>query len=329
MDDTLYDIARDFYMVNLHSMLVISKELHVPVYQLRKRFQKDGILRKSNDARCKVTPEVLERAVAAYHEGLSLTKIAHSIGVAESTLGRHFRAKNIKVINRQNIARMNENIFQIIDTEEKAYWLGFLYADGNVYKNRLTLCLKSTDKEHLIKFKRFLAYEGTLEYRKCLLKKTGKEYESYSLSFNNKKIADDLKRLGCVERKSLVLTFPCENNLPKYFHLDFIRGYIDGDGYIGWNEKKNAFRLGIVGTHDVLQNIANKLDLRIGKIQEKGNIFQIEWGGKYLVPYLEKLYGNANIYLDRKFKIYDNYKFKSKYIRNFTGYRKGNADIVR
>ena len=58
----------------------------------------------------------------------------------------------------------NENYFKIIDSEEKAYWLGFLYADGCItrfYRNEklksmsLELTLQSNDIEHLKKFLKF------------------------------------------------------------------------------------------------------------------------------------------------------------------------------
>ena len=52
----------------------------------------------------------------------------------------------------------DEHSFDVIDTEEKAYWLGFLYADGNVSntKNEVGITLQSSDIKHLYKFKTFL-----------------------------------------------------------------------------------------------------------------------------------------------------------------------------
>ena len=52
----------------------------------------------------------------------------------------------------------NSNIFEKIDTEEKAYWLGFLYADGYVDPERgeIILGLAEKYKEHINKFINFL-----------------------------------------------------------------------------------------------------------------------------------------------------------------------------
>ena len=71
-------------------------------------------------------------------------------------LSNYFKSKGIK-INPNGKQNINSNIFNTIDTEEKAYWLGFLYADGNVLDNNtISLELSTVDKEHLIKFNSFL-----------------------------------------------------------------------------------------------------------------------------------------------------------------------------
>ena len=52
----------------------------------------------------------------------------------------------------------NEHFFDTIDTQEKAYWLGFLFADGNVsnISNTVSISLKGDDIAHLEKFKIFI-----------------------------------------------------------------------------------------------------------------------------------------------------------------------------
>ena len=57
----------------------------------------------------------------------------------------------------------DSNFFEKIDSEAKAYWLGFLYADGYIHRNykngkiksmSLELSLKSEDRAHLENFLR-------------------------------------------------------------------------------------------------------------------------------------------------------------------------------
>lgn len=57
----------------------------------------------------------------------------------------------------------NRHIFDIIDSQEKAYWLGFIIADGylNVDRRMLRIKLGDKDKNHLEKFIKFLG--GNIE----------------------------------------------------------------------------------------------------------------------------------------------------------------------
>ena len=125
---------------------------------------------------------------------------------------------------------INENIFENIDTPDKAYWLGVMYADGYIskaqYTNKFGISVAEKDKEWLEKFKEFLGYNG--EISQYLTGKTayvpGLSY--VRLLIGNNKIVQDLEKFGVVEHKTKQI-----NSLPDIKFLDdFIRGYIDGDG---------------------------------------------------------------------------------------------------
>lgn len=138
----------------------------------------------------------------------------------------------------------NEKFFEKIDDEHKAYWLGFLYADGYIepiYRKdkikafRIEIGLSIKDKNHLEKFLIDIDSNAPISYRKQMLGE--KEYLSCRVRINNTKICKDLMRLGCTTRKSLTLEFPSENILPSKYLKDFIRGYFDGDGCISYSER--------------------------------------------------------------------------------------------
>ena len=137
-------------------------------------------------------------------------------------LSNYFKSKGIK-INPNGKQNINSNIFNTIDTEEKAYWLGFLYADGNVLDNNtISLELSTVDKEHLIKFNSFL--NKSLDIRE--------DKNRVRCIFKDTTIKNSLVNLGCIPRKSLVLRFPKDKQVPKRLKRHFVRGYIDGDGSI-------------------------------------------------------------------------------------------------
>jgi hypothetical protein len=111
----------------------------------------------------------------------------------------------------------NENYFDKIDNSNKAYWLGFLYADGNVYvgkgKNGNTkggtveLSLKREDEYHLYNFATDIN-GNNIPVEQRTIKLEGKEYFASRLALNSITMCKHLIELGCVPNKSLNLTFP-------------------------------------------------------------------------------------------------------------------------
>lgn len=139
-----------------------------------------------------------------------------------------------------------EDIFSKIDTAEKAYWLGFLYADGSVSSNSNTvsMTLKEEDKEHLLNFEKFLAMsESSLKYNE--------KTKSYKFSVTREKMANDLKNLGFNAQKSYDITTIVWDNIPDLFKKDFILGLWDGDGSFSISkEGKNCASL--ISNNDLL-----------------------------------------------------------------------------
>lgn len=91
----------------------------------------------------------------------------------------------------------NENYFSNIDAEEKAYWLGFFYADGHITNNALQCYLQEDDREHLLKFLKAIN-ANTIEVK---TRKNG-EYISYGINVCSKKLVTDMQQLGFTSRKT-------------------------------------------------------------------------------------------------------------------------------
>ena len=113
--------------------------------------------------------EWINRAIELRKNGLSYAKIAKEIGKSKQTVSYYLKQKgygpNEKYIrinqNQPNKKYVDESFFDNIDTEEKAYWLGFMYADGcvNTSSNSFELSLKEEDYDHIVKFKNALHSE--------------------------------------------------------------------------------------------------------------------------------------------------------------------------
>lgn len=236
----------------------------------------------------------------------------------------------------------NENYFENIDSEDKAYWLGFLMADGNVCKPKDTrqgfirITLQYNDIEHLEKFKRALNSNKPLyNYTRS---SDGAKYASIQLS--SQKMFDDLCKLGCVPRKSYKNTWINLNN--DELQRAFIRGYFDGDGTISKRFEINTLyrvNIGIVGFSSNLKKFKNYLDeseifgsIIIDNTREYNNgepFGELKFTNKKTAyNFLNFIYPeNCSVYLERKFLLAK--KYKSLYnlnSRSWTIKNKTNAD---
>lgn len=121
-----------------------------------------------------------------------------------------------------------ENIFQTINTPEKAYWIGFLYADGYVTNNGIFGCgLQEQDKKHLEKFLTFLGMCKE-QIQECI--KIDNSTHTVRINIGRKQTYQDLINLGFSNIKSYDKTLTVWNSIPKQYKKEFILGLWDGDG---------------------------------------------------------------------------------------------------
>lgn len=122
---------------------------------------------------------------------------------------------------------LNIDYFHTIDTKDKAYWLGFLYADGAVNKlgTRLMLNLSIKDESQIDRFLLAVGLEPTI-YKKYYgpYKNTGRFVQIY---ITNKEFVQNLIKQGCTNRKTFTIRFP---ELDDELAAAFLLGYYDGDG---------------------------------------------------------------------------------------------------
>lgn len=204
----------------------------------------------------------------------------------------------------------NLNYFKDIDTNDKAYWLGFIYADGNITKDRhyLKIDLATKDKNLLYKFVQSI--QGN-----CQIKDYIRGKQLYSrIKLSQAGFGDHLIEKGVVPNKSLILTFPAENIVKKDLQKDFIRGYFDGDGCISYKEYiretviyRNSY-LSILGIYEFLSTLSKILptnNFRITHATKNSNSYKyIVTNRKDIRRIFDFLYDKDSIYLERKFDIF-------------------------
>ena len=247
-----------------------------------------------------------DKIIELYNEGYSINKIGDFFGgLHYNTIKKILKTKNTELRTRaQSHYQDNrvENIFEKIDSEEKAYWVGFLAADGCIHGNYIKIALQKKDIDHLEKFKKFLQADSI---------KISINDKAAIFSIGCKKMAEDLKKLGVIERKSLILT-PPEGKIPEEYYFDWIRGFFDGDGGISYSQKNNQWQSYVNSTKEVLEWIREKLDLNTKPFNQqhygkKDNVWRLHFNGrKNIYKAWNKMYHNdsATIYLDRKYEKY-------------------------
>ena len=263
----------------------------------------------------KLIKQIIEEYKITPIEQRSLTKLSKKFGIQRQTLARHLKAEGIEVTNYQSSIKVDQYIFDVIDTEEKAYWLGFLFADGNISssEDKLEINLSATDVDHLEKFRTFLKAANKVRIRKNY----GKGNEQCRFMVRNKRIWQALYDKGCVPNKSLILKFPDKNIFSDESLIrHFIRGYCDGDGSLGLyrvkDTDKKTSNLSFVGTPDFLNGIKQFLKIK-GFIRNKScknhknKAYDLKYFGVGARKVARILYEGATIYLDRKYKIFESF----------------------
>ena len=212
---------------------------------------------------------------------------------------------------------INEKYFDEIDTPEKAYWLGFIYADGCLTKNSVRIGLAIKDECHLMLFLKCLDSDIPLYYYKSNF-----DSSVCLLQIGRKKIVNQLKKIGILERKTFSQQ-PILNN--HKYELDFWRGAFDGDGCICYHLSKDKERIypelsltGNIQTVKAFDAFVFPLIGKHGRIEPHGNVFKIRWGRKKDAFLLSKLlYENSKINLNRKYElakyVWVNYDAKSPF----------------
>lgn len=210
----------------------------------------------------------------------------------------------------------NSDYFKDIDTEEKAYWLGFMYADGYITSNpnnaanikRFGVSLMDGDTHHLEKFN--LAIKSDYPINHYTVTQGYKIGAGYCrIIICDDKFVRNLMSHGCIERKSNIVNPP--TGLPEEFEKHFIRGFMDANGSVVENNTKYglSFTIKWASTESVLKWIMNHLiknkilkhEYPLVKRKEEHIVSSFEFGGNYLVKkYLDYIYNGASVWLDRK-----------------------------
>ncbi|HVK19365.1 MAG TPA: hypothetical protein VM533_20695 [Fimbriiglobus sp.] len=249
-----------------------------------------------------------------YSAGLSLSQVARRHGCSPRCVH--------KVVCRRGQARprragvCDHEYFRIIDTEEKAYWAGFLLADGFIAQNRVNVSVKADDGYHLEKLRQALkAVNPVKVYRQARNSYAGGRFAVFGVA--SPQLLRDLEPLGVVRNKT-GKTEPA-TGIPQALLRHYWRGVIDGDGYLGYRPRSpgrplSGFYLGLVGDRAVVEafrEFCRTSTRTAASVRPHKSVFRYLITGRSAARVASLIYDGASVALSRKLDVY--IAFRSTY----------------
>lgn len=263
------------------------------------------------------------RIVDYYYKNkdISMDNIAINLNISDRAVRRVLKEEGINT-RLKNRYILDENYFDCIDTEFKAYILGFIYADGFGGDEKFNNIVIAVNDLEILEF---IAKEFKFTGNIRKTKKGGFENSKcgYSLNFSSKIMASRLREIGLYPNKSLTIdTLP---QIDKKLVRHFIRGYFDGDGSIVLSHNTSYYKaidgvikyiyptycFMILGTKGFLEEIIKEAEFNYAKIHntksEKIKCIKIN-AKKEFNNIFKYLYDNSTIKLERKYNKWNEIK---------------------
>lgn len=280
---------------NKESMKNISISCKVSVNTVRKTLVNNGVVIRSRGG---IEPLDEKEVILMYKSGVSSSVIAEKFNVTVHSITNILEKNSVKRDNIYHNKSLVENYWETIDSSDKAYFLGFLMTDGNVFGNTyVRLQLSSKDEEILKTFSRYTKNTNNISPDKRNLS---------SFHVKRKKWVEDLSKYGVIPNKTNSLRFLELDNKDMMSHL--VRGLFDGDGWIS----EKSHQIGFCGNENMVTGLRDYLvkTLNVYKvtvIHSEDNLWQITWAGKKDIKKIgDFIYKDkGDCYLTRKYENYE------------------------
>lgn len=251
-----------------------------------------------------------EKILELHKNNYSNRKIGKEIGVSAYRISKFISNFGLKT-NNPRYSR-DENFMEILDSPEKAYFLGWIASDGNLMENiySIRLTIQDRDRDVLELFSKILKTNKPLQFMK-----RGKDHwmDSYRLQINSKKMYYDIIKYGVHPNKTSTIYLPEEmpDNLFKYY----LRGYFEGDGNLNPRKKGMSASFCIsCKSEKMLIQLANKIEdltgIKLSISKSKFDVYLLRCGGTVKVlKLMDWIYSErTDLHLNRKYQTYLNLK---------------------
>lgn len=197
---------------------------------------------------------------------------------------------------------LDDNFFSTVDTEEKAYLLGWIASDGHIRHDRIQIAIHKKDIKCLETLRDIICKELpviTLNTRPDMV----------SLTFSSAKISQDVQsHLSLAfdkkgpHKKSSTVRLPQLGS--KKLTRAFIRGYFDGDGCVSIIGDFTRIQASITSDsilmlEDLKAFVEDNIDVKSCMFKNK-----IIWCADSALFFLNLIYKGSTLHLERKYRKY-------------------------
>ena len=264
-----------------------------------------------------------EQINALHAEGKCALEISRILGFKYSQpVYNYFKKKgwetlDLKDYPRQTTYEVDENFFVDIDTEEKAYILGFICADGHIDDSNYRIAITLQDEDYSLLEKIKEAMHSTHPIKRGIVKSNPylrsdrTTLYQCNLNINGKNLITPLINMGITGKKTYDLDSSITKFIPEDLMRHFLRGFFDGDGSVSWGKhysSGNKYLIQVAGNEEFLLGTFQKYfssNCKLYKYKTSRQCFAWKIADKRKVlEFLNYIYKDAKIYLERKYKIY-------------------------
>lgn len=295
----------DDYMSSLDDVVTVAKRHNLCDETLHKYIRELGLptRKEQRDQRIKYAVDYYQS-----NDKATIGSTAKKFNVGDKLLSTALTELGLrkKPIPNNNFT-LKHNFFDAVDTEEKAYFVGFIFADGcvSVRNNKIsaiTIALNARDRDIIDKFSNAINNTNIVSIRESNNRKI------VSLSITSEQMANSLCMLGVMPQK----TYKAKSlpQVPEEFIIPMLRGFFDGDGGIHYSKDKKRIQISATAySEEIVKEFQQKIDCLIqkdksNKITGVENKYNAIWNGRtQSIKILHLLYDDAEVYLNRKYDL--------------------------
>lgn len=260
----------------------------------------------------KISQEIENKVLDMSKNDITPVNTSKLLSISRKSIYNILKRNGIKFdfTKKRRKYNIDDNYFSLIDSDEKAYFLGWIYTDGCIRKDskKVILSIQEKDVDILYKMARLISPDLQLRYS-ISEKEDSNRQNQYRLILCRSKIYDDLIKLGVYPNKSETLRFPSKTQVENCYMNSFLRGCMDGDGniYINNNHRSICFSCRLTCSKSFANSLKDFLKLKnirvciSKKVNTNKVVDVIPSGNLEVLKFLYLIYNNANLYLNRKY----------------------------